>query len=68
MTTQHDRILTTHVGSLPRPQDVVDLLFAKDTGDTVDEDTFDRDDHVGDRGRGPPPGRRRASTSSTTAR
>ncbi len=40
MTTQHDRILTTHVGSLPRPQDVVDLLFAKDRGEAVDEDTF----------------------------
>ncbi len=25
-----DRILTTHVGSLPRPQRVVDLLFAQD--------------------------------------
>ena len=41
MTTQHDRILTTHVGSLPRPQEVVDLLFAKDRGEAVDEDTFD---------------------------
>jgi len=40
MSTQHDRILTTHVGSLPRPQEVVDLLFAKDRGDAVDEDTF----------------------------
>jgi len=28
-----DRILTTHVGSLPRPRHVVDLLFAQDRGD-----------------------------------
>ena len=28
-----DRILTTHVGSLPRPQPVVDVLFAQDRGD-----------------------------------
>ena len=28
-----DRILTTHVGSLPRPQEVVDLLFAQDRGE-----------------------------------
>ena len=27
-----DRILTTHVGSLPRPQPVVDQLFAQDSG------------------------------------
>jgi 5-methyltetrahydropteroyltriglutamate--homocysteine methyltransferase len=25
-----DRILTTHVGSMPRPQEVVDMLFAED--------------------------------------
>jgi 5-methyltetrahydropteroyltriglutamate--homocysteine methyltransferase len=31
-----DRILTTHVGSLPRPQHVVELLFAQDRGDDVD--------------------------------
>jgi 5-methyltetrahydropteroyltriglutamate--homocysteine methyltransferase len=31
-----DRILTTHVGSLPRPQRVVDLLFAQDRGDAID--------------------------------
>jgi hypothetical protein len=27
-----DRILTTHVGSRPRPQSVVDVLFALDRG------------------------------------
>jgi len=36
------RILTTHVGSLPRPQDVVDLIFAKERGDIVDQDLFDQ--------------------------
>ncbi|HLG59240.1 MAG TPA: cobalamin-independent methionine synthase II family protein [Vicinamibacterales bacterium] len=37
-----DRILTTHVGSLPRPQEVVDLLFAQDRGDELDPVLFDR--------------------------
>ena len=36
-----DRILTTHVGSLPRPQPVVDLLFAEDRGDPVDPAILD---------------------------
>ena len=31
-----DRILTTHVGSLPRPAQVVDVLFAQDRGDERD--------------------------------
>ena len=31
-----DRILTTHVGSLPRPADVVELLFALDRGEEPD--------------------------------
>ena len=31
-----DRILTTHVGSLPRPADVVELLFALDRGEERD--------------------------------
>jgi 5-methyltetrahydropteroyltriglutamate--homocysteine methyltransferase len=36
-----DRILTTHVGSLPRPQEVVDLLFAQDRGEPYDEQVFE---------------------------
>jgi 5-methyltetrahydropteroyltriglutamate--homocysteine methyltransferase len=36
------RIPTTHVGSLPRPQDVVDLVFAQDRGESVDPGEFDR--------------------------
>jgi 5-methyltetrahydropteroyltriglutamate--homocysteine methyltransferase len=31
-----DRILTTHVGSLPRSQAVTDVLFARERGDTPD--------------------------------
>jgi 5-methyltetrahydropteroyltriglutamate--homocysteine methyltransferase len=31
-----DRILTTHVGSLPRPDDLIDLLMAQDAGEAHD--------------------------------
>jgi 5-methyltetrahydropteroyltriglutamate--homocysteine methyltransferase len=37
-----NRILTTHVGSLPRPQAVVDQVFAQDRGEEVDPEVFDR--------------------------
>jgi 5-methyltetrahydropteroyltriglutamate--homocysteine methyltransferase len=36
------RILTTHVGSLPRPQSVVDQVFAEDRGEEVDREVFER--------------------------
>jgi 5-methyltetrahydropteroyltriglutamate--homocysteine methyltransferase len=36
-----DRIFTTHVGSLPRPREVVDLLFAQDRGEPFDVAQFD---------------------------
>ena len=42
MKTSTERILTTHVGSLPRPQVVVDQLFAQDSGAAYDEAEFDR--------------------------
>jgi 5-methyltetrahydropteroyltriglutamate--homocysteine methyltransferase len=42
MKTSTDRILTTHVGSMPRPQYVVDQLFAQDRGENYDPDEFDR--------------------------
>ena len=42
MKTSDERILTTHVGSLPRPQVVVDQLFAQDSGAAYDEAEFDR--------------------------
>ncbi|HVB87729.1 MAG TPA: cobalamin-independent methionine synthase II family protein [Candidatus Dormibacteraeota bacterium] len=41
MKRSTDRILTTHVGSLPRPQEVVDLLFAQDRDDDYDPAQFD---------------------------
>ena len=34
-------IRTTHVGSLPRTQDVVDLIFARENGAAYDQATFD---------------------------
>jgi len=35
-----ERILTTHVGSLPRPADVSDMLFALERGEAVDQQRF----------------------------
>lgn len=40
--TGNERILTTHVGSLPRPDDVVAQVWAEDHGDPVDRATYDR--------------------------
>jgi len=37
-----DRIRTTHIGSLPRPRPVLDILKAKYAGEAVDERTLDR--------------------------
>jgi 5-methyltetrahydropteroyltriglutamate--homocysteine methyltransferase len=34
------RVVTTHIGSLPRPDDLRDLLLARDQGQPYDEDTF----------------------------
>lgn len=36
-----DRILTTHVGSLPRSQAVTELVFAQERGEAVDPAQFD---------------------------
>jgi len=36
------RILTTHVGSLPRPAEVVEVVFAEDRGEAVDQAVYDR--------------------------
>jgi 5-methyltetrahydropteroyltriglutamate--homocysteine methyltransferase len=36
------RILTTHVGSLPRPRDVVEQVWAEDKGEPVDRDEYER--------------------------
>ncbi len=42
MKLSTDRILTTHVGSLPRSQAVVGLLFRREQGEPYDRDEFDR--------------------------
>ena len=36
-----DRILVTHVGSLPRPEALLDLVFAREGGEAVSEADFD---------------------------
>lgn len=41
MNTSSDRILTTHVGSLPRTQAVVDIVFGRDAGRPEDRDRAD---------------------------
>jgi 5-methyltetrahydropteroyltriglutamate--homocysteine methyltransferase len=41
MQRSTDRILTTHVGSLPRPPDLQRLLQAKDRGEAYDEAAFE---------------------------
>jgi len=42
MKTSRDRILTTHVGSLPRPPELRQLLVAKDQGEAYDNAELDR--------------------------
>ena len=41
MKLSSERILTTHVGSLPRPADVSDMLLAKENGTLGDQVAFD---------------------------
>ena len=36
-----NRILTSHVGSLPRSQEVVDFIFARENNEKYDENSFD---------------------------
>ena len=43
MKTSKDRILTTHVGSLPRPKSLYDEIVAKEEGRPLDEAKFERD-------------------------
>ena len=40
MRNSKDRILTTHVGSLPRPHDLLDMLKARLDGESVDRQAF----------------------------
>lgn len=41
MKISSERILTTHVGSLPRPQALLDLLLKREEGQAVDEAVFE---------------------------
>jgi len=40
MQRSTDRILTTHVGSLPRPADLYEMIKAKQEGGTIDAAAF----------------------------
>jgi 5-methyltetrahydropteroyltriglutamate--homocysteine methyltransferase len=42
MKRSTERILTTHTGSLPRPDDLTPLLRAKDAGESTDQAALDR--------------------------
>jgi 5-methyltetrahydropteroyltriglutamate--homocysteine methyltransferase len=42
MLRSADRILTTHIGSLPRPEDLRELLLARDQGQAYDEHALQR--------------------------
>src|SRR5690349_16569790 len=42
MLRSADRILTTHIGSLPRPQDLRELLLARDQGQAYDDHALQR--------------------------
>ena len=42
MKYSSDRILTTHVGSLPRSQAVCDMVFSKDSGDDIEPEKFEQ--------------------------
>ena len=46
MHTSQDRILTTHVGSLPRSKAVTDLVFAKERNESVDDEIFNLTMHT----------------------
>jgi 5-methyltetrahydropteroyltriglutamate--homocysteine methyltransferase len=41
MKTSTDRILTTHTGSLPRPQALMDIILRREKGDTIEAATFE---------------------------
>ena len=42
MQRSTDRILTTHTGSLPRPDDLVAMVAGKDQQEVQHDDVFDR--------------------------
>ncbi len=42
MRANHDRILTTHTGSLPRPAQLTELYVRRARGETIDPAELDR--------------------------
>ncbi|SDX77490.1 cobalamin-independent methionine synthase II family protein [Halobellus clavatus] len=42
MTVTNDRILTTHVGSLPRPESLLEFFEQRQAGESIDSDAFDQ--------------------------
>src|ERR1700730_10874037 len=44
MRTSRDHILTSHAGSLPRPDDLIEANRARDSGQTADDRRFE--DHL----------------------
>ncbi len=41
MKTSQDRILTTHTGSLPRPQSLIDVILGREKGQDIDAAAFE---------------------------
>src|ERR1044071_6386940 len=41
MKTSTDRILTTHTGSLPRSQSLMDIILRREKGETIDAASFE---------------------------
>ncbi len=41
MKTSTDRILTTHTGSLPRSQSLMDIILRREKGEQIDAATFE---------------------------
>ena len=68
MKTSTDRILTTHVGSLARPTELLDTMKEKEHGRPYDARAVRQAGPPRRRRSGPRAGRERASTSSPTAR
>ena len=68
MQRSTDRFLTTHTGSLPRPDDLIKMMFAKEEGVPVDPAALAERVRVRRRGDRRASRSMRASTSSTTAR
>ena len=42
MRVSSDHILTSHVGSLPRPDDLIEANRAREAGEATDEEAFQR--------------------------